>query len=160
MYFAVGYQRLPFAVKSDEVDNAAAIWILNPVEWNRAALQHLSYDKGVLSVKDDVLKGYAPNSKDTLMNNVPLALWGTHNSQRIVAQRGTFTIFGKSVSPMEQLLETHPFPQSALTKVRLPYGARLELRKAMFSMGFTDSMVFPSLDGLGTEISRIFQFED
>src|SRR5438477_92105 len=64
----------------------AVVWVLNPRAWNSKALAHLSFQGSVLSVSDVQLSGYAPTTNLTVMNSEPVALYGVHNSPRIVAQ--------------------------------------------------------------------------
>ena len=92
------------------------------------------------------------------MNIHPVALLGTHNSARIVAQRGVFTIFGKNTSPMEKVFEDNNFPANCLTKLILPKEKIDEISKALFAIGFLDSVIFPDLPGLAKEIKRTFGF--
>jgi len=80
----------------------ATLWILDPVAWNRHALRHISYAGGVLTPDDDALKGYRPTPGFTGMQNLPVAIYGAHNSPRIVAQQGVFTVFGREASAMEE----------------------------------------------------------
>ncbi len=42
--------------------NSAAVWILDPVHWNKMALRHVSYSGEPLAAGDDLLKGYSPSS--------------------------------------------------------------------------------------------------
>lgn len=86
----------------------ATVWILDPVAWNKHALQHLGFDRGILSPGDEVLQSYKPLTRFTDMNVFPVAIYGAHNSPRIVAQRGAFTIFGKSTKSMEEIRYSTP----------------------------------------------------
>ena len=138
---------------------SAVVWVLNPVSWNRHALSHQSYDGDVLAPGDGPLKGYKPTESFAGMTNYPVAIYGAHNSPRIVAQRGVFTIFGQITSPMEQLYETYSFPTGCLTKFILEASCIGAMREAILRHGVTESVVFPDLDGLAQEIRRTFEFE-
>ena len=102
--------------------NSAAVWILNPVKWNKAALTRLSYTGEPLSTGDEPLKGYSPRATPAETPTLPVAMYGTHNSARIVAQQGVFTIFGTNRAPMEDLAQTGAFPSGALFRVIVPPG--------------------------------------
>lgn len=161
---------LYFAVTSAEFDRTntgrlefgapAAVWVLNPAIWNRHALAHQSYDGGPLTTGDDELKGYQPRHTFEGMNKTPVALFGAHNSPRIVAQRGVFTITGQNVSAMEEVFRAGTFPNDCLTQIVLPRRFLPSLRKAILDHGVTESAVFPDLEGLAMEIRRTFGFED
>ena len=136
-----------------------AVWVLDPVIWNRHALRHQSFDGGVLSQDDEALKGYRPTGDFRSMNVLPVALYGSHNSPRIVAQRGVFVALGQKTSSMANLYVSHSFPEGCLFKLIINSKYIGEIRKAISRHGITDSVVFPDLDGLAKEIRRSFGFE-
>ena len=92
------------------------------------------------------------------MNTDPIALYGVHNSRRIVAQRGVFVVFGTDVHPMERIYSLSDYPPPALTKLNIPAEKVGDLLKALTSIGVTDSAVHPDLDGLAKEMKRAVGF--
>jgi len=140
-------------------NNPAAIWVLNPIAWNRHALRYESFDQGVLSTSDEQLKGYIPIEQFSTMNKFPVSLYGAHNSPRIVAQRGVFVIFGECMSPMEEIYKLENFPTNCLLKITLNKTVLPKMRKTILNHGITESVVFPDLEGLSKEIRRLFNFE-
>jgi hypothetical protein len=160
LYFAV--MSAPFKTKKNgelQFATDAAVWVLDPIAWNRKSLQHQSFDGGVLTPGDEALKGYKPAPSYSGMFNHPVGLYGAHNSSRIVAQRGVFTIFGQNTEPMELVCQKHKFPVDCLVKIILRQGELLTIRKSLLKHGVTESVVFPDLDGLAREIRRNFGFE-
>jgi hypothetical protein len=159
LYFALsghadGYDKGVPHYRSD-----AAVWVLDPVEWNRKALEDIGWSGEVLSPPDDPpLSGYEPFQAPTMIRNHPVAIYGTHNSYRIVAQRGVFVIFGKGLLPMEETYQNLKFPDDTLLKIRIPRGRIHAIMKSLADIGVTDSVVFPDLDGLAKEIRRYFGF--
>jgi hypothetical protein len=139
-------------------ESQAAIWMLDPVEWNHHALKHMSFDSGVLSPGDEAIKGYGPTPKFSGMHNQPVALYGAHNSARIVAQQGVFTIFGRESKPMEQVFRDDDFPVKCLTQFIIPRSVISRMRTSLLNHGITESVVFPDLEGLAREIKRVFGF--
>lgn len=140
-------------------ESSAIVWILDPIVWNRHALSHQSFDGGVLTPDDDALKGYRPVPKFVNMHNHPVALYGAHNSARIVAQQGVFMVFGRNAAPMERVVVTEGFPKECLTKVTVGRSHVADMRRSMLNHGITESVVFPDLEGLAREIKRVFGFE-
>jgi hypothetical protein len=136
----------------------AAVWILAPTVWNRKALEHMSFAGGILSVDDDEARGYAPETGGSLMNNLPIAIYGAHNSPRIVAQRGVFTVFGKDYQSMESMYSLAGFPDESLVKITVPVGALEALHTSILQVGFTSSVVYPDLDGLARELRWEFGY--
>lgn len=156
LYFAVAWR--PHGGPPPE--GAAAIWILDPAAWNQCVLAQSSYKGGPLSIDDDVFSGYDPAPSGPTRRD-PVAIYGTHNSARIVAQRGVFTIFGHNADPMEDVFQSNDsFVPRGLIKVHLPAGNRADLREGLFSIGITHSVVWPDLDGLARDIKRELGFDD
>ncbi len=137
----------------------ATVWVLNPREWNRHALKHVRFEGSVLTPDDDALKGYKPVPRFAGMHNQPVALYGAHNSGRIVAQQGVFTIFGRDTTPMEKVFVQGGFPGRSLMKISIPKSVISSLRAAVLGHGITESVVFPDLEGLASETRRVFGFD-
>jgi hypothetical protein len=136
----------------------AAVWVLDPVKWNRHSLNHQSFSGGILTPSDDSIKGYKPAPVYDGMNNHPVALYGAHNSPRIVAQKGAFTIFGQNLVPMEEAFSKENYPIGCLTKIKLSSQALPLIRKSILEHGITESSIYPDLVGLASEIRRSFRF--
>jgi len=136
----------------------AAVWVLDPAAWNRKALDEISYEGTVLSSEDEELRGHEPARLPSLMKSEPVAMYGTHNSARIVAQRGVFMVFGKRMDDMEKTHTDHGYPSDSLIKLVIPVTHIESVLAAVIGSGITDSVVFPDLDGLAREIKRHFKF--
>ncbi|MFZ3290408.1 MAG: FRG domain-containing protein [Telluria sp.] len=137
----------------------AAVWVLEPISWNRHALNHQSYDGEILVTKDTELKGYQPAESFAKMNNHAVAMFGAHNSPRIVAQRGVFTIFGQNVASMDDAFDTAGFPATCLIKILIDKTLIYNMRQSLLSYGITESAIYPDLEGLSLEMRRSFGFE-
>lgn len=138
----------------------AVVWLLDPEAWNRSALSHLSYGGGPLSQGDEALKGYSPVTAVGGMSKYPVALYGAHNSARIVAQQGVFTIFGRERTSMDKLRKAQEFSGNELRVVSIPRASIAGVRRSLLRHGITESVVFPDLEGLARETTRYFGFED
>lgn len=135
----------------------AAIWMLNTELWNSKVIS--PYWKGrVVAIPDNPLEGYIPGTDLRKLAELPVAMAGLHNSPRIVAQRGAFTIFGHKNAPMEDLYSDHGFADNSLIRVVLPKDTLAELRASLFGIGYADSMIYPDLAGLAKEMKRHFGF--
>ena len=137
----------------------ACIWLLDPEQWNKHSVNLKSFPGSVLTTDDPNATGYKPVGNVTTMKSSPIALYGSHNSQRIVAQRGVFVCFGKDTRPMEVAYNLEGFPTDCLMKLVLRKGRLPHMYEALRRQGITDSVVFPDLDGLAREIKREFSFE-
>ena len=139
-YFAV--MDAPYETgKKDKLKfpNTAVVWILDPTEWNLRAV-----DEGSILTPDDTeIRAYRPCHDHRMINKHPVAIYGSHNSPRIVAQRGVFVIFGAELMPMEKTYEKENFPTDCLVKVILKRRLLAEMRTSILDHGITESVVFP-----------------
>ncbi|MBO6740975.1 MAG: FRG domain-containing protein [Phycisphaerales bacterium] len=138
--------------RSFETD--AAVWVLDPMLWNQAVLASQSYEGGVLSTEDDAVRTYSQLDDIPNMQTLPVCIFASHNSARIVAQRGTFTVFGKGLEPMEKSFVSEKLPAAALCKIKVRKSKIATLQRQLVNAGYTDSMLYPDLDGLAREIKR------
>ena len=132
--------------------------MLDPVAWNRGALSDISYTQGILDPNREQVKSYSPEADLDERKNLPVTIYGTHNSPRIVAQRGMFALFGKSVDPMEKSFAENAFADGALVKVIIDKSKRDKIAHSLFRKGVSDSTIYPDLHGLSLELRRSFGF--
>lgn len=151
---------LSSATKNDNGDytDDAAVWILSPPKWNQCVFNNISYRGGAMSPSEATVGSYKPNTDAQFMHENPVAILGIHNSPRIVAQRGSFCLFGKSLTPMEAIYQNGIFEQDTLKKLVIPSSIIEELLDKLVWMGITDSVIYPDLEGLAKETKRLFGF--
>ena len=77
-------------------------------------------------------------------------MYGAHNSGRIVAQRGTFMVWGNDPQSLETLAAAEG---STLWRIQVD-GDRELLAQQLRHLGFSETMVFPELPALSAELSR------
>jgi hypothetical protein len=128
------------------------LWCVDPVRWNRATpfLSEFGREIQVLTTADEEYSdGFRPETKRK-RSKTPVAIYGAHNSNRIVAQRGTFFVWGNEPKPLEEIAG----PLSCdLHRVALS-GPREDLFEDLHRLGFGETMVFPELAYLARELSR------
>lgn len=152
---------LYFALASAKADsggnytNDAAVWVLFPKIWNEKALEDISISD-VLSPDDSLMTGYKPSSPRMRSNSV--AIYGNHNSARIVAQKGAFVLFGRDMVSMENVFTRDSYPTNCLRKLIIPAASIQPMLIALSRIGITDSVVFPDLEGLAKEIKRTYNY--
>ncbi len=153
LYFAL-------IAQANHPDKDAAVWMMSPLMWNSWVFEMAG--QGPLSVSNTRMKGYSTTDQEyDYVSRQCAAMYGIHNSRRIVAQRGVFIIFGSNIEPMENVYATESagrLDSLALTKLIIPKEAAPSLLKSITAMGFTDSVVFPDLEGLAREIKRANNF--
>jgi len=127
------------------------VWCIDPVHWNRSMPGLSEYGEAiqVMTTADDELEGYRPETTRRRSKS-PVAIFGAHNSDRIVAQRGTFMVWGAECKPLHEYCNSE---NELLWRISLR-GQREELFHDLESLGFSETMVFPELSSLATELSR------
>ncbi|MFQ4149745.1 FRG domain-containing protein [Arthrobacter sp. LAPM80] len=149
-----------FALNSKAKDREfASVWTLNPTKWNQKVFEFQSYRGGIMSISDLQLLGYKPGAGATSMNTMPAAIYGTHNSPRIVAQRGAFTIAGSDLTALEET-EAARNVDGLLSRIVIMESEVPIMQKQLSQTGFTESMVFPDLPGLARELSSMEGFSN
>ena len=146
-----------------DLQNDAAVWVANPVSWNKYIMTQMRVER-IFSPGEDALKGFVPPTPTTTLrradrNTIPVFMNGTYNSPRIVAQRGGFSIFGTDVVPMEEVFTNSTvLPNDCLVKLVIPKEYVESLLNSITSLGITDSVIYPDMEGLGKETKRYFGF--
>ena len=158
LYFAVTAAPYNIVNGHIEYDEDAAVWVIDPCAWNEKVLESIQWKDGILSPSDSGLDGYVLRSDIKLMRQEPSNMYGTHNSSNMVVQCGVFTIFGTSLSPMEEMYASGDFLKDCLMKLEFPKDKIAGLIDSMLRIGYTDLIVSPSLEGLANEIKRIYGY--
>lgn len=144
-----------FALESSAHGHAGdcnpAVWCVDPVAWNRSTPVLLEYGTSiqVLTTADEELEPYQTNS-NRKRNKSPVAIFGAHNSERIVAQRGNFFVWGNETRSLEEVAVDL---KVTLWKLELT-GPPADLARDLRLLGFSETMVFPELTYLARELTR------
>lgn len=128
------------------------LWVLDPVGFNRknSRLDGMGDSISVLATTDPVIDPWSPGTEPTIFAPWPIAIWGTHNSARIVAQQGTFTVAGKELAP----LEVCPAAVEHDTLERITIDCdRQEIFASLRLLGITQAVVFPGLPGIAADLT-------
>lgn len=155
LFFALKYAKRN---SRKSFSSEAIVWMVDPDEWNNETLKNQGYQGGILNTDAHQLNPFKPDSTFPDNPQYCLAIYGAHNSSRIVAQRGSFFIFGAPGYPMEETYRTH-VNTDCLHKIVIEKDNIEKILKELLNSGITESVVFPDLEGLAKEIKREFGFE-
>jgi hypothetical protein len=146
---------LYFALKEDN----PVVWMLNPLELNELSCVSPSpvrefplvwhNPEGVLNPAFENLRGAW--EQDGPGVPLPLAIHPTYVHPRLRSQRSCFTIHGKRKGGLDTLV-----PKSILRRYVVDPTYRQSMFRDVALLGITDSVVFPDLDGLATELKKRF----
>lgn len=137
----------------------AAVWCLDPVGWNDHTFARANPPNSVLTVDENRLTYYRSPPDIELLREPPVAIYAPHNNPRIVAQSGTFTIFGSSTVGMEELWRSAGYPAQSLVKIIISQAHSEAMLSKLTRAGYTHSKIFPDLDGLAVELRRLTGFD-
>lgn len=144
---------LYFALSSSKDGEDACVWMLDPIKWNQRALNNVNLDR----IPDATMKQameFLRNPGDDFSPSDPIAIFGNHTNPRVTAQRGTFLMFCKSPEIMEKKI----YADDCLKCFCIKNEHKASLYEKLLSIGYTHSVVYPDLSGLGTEIKTSFGF--
>jgi hypothetical protein len=131
------------------------VWVLDPVQLNRrnSRLDGYGDTLGILATSERAIQSWQPGTEETQFAPWPVALYGTHNSPRIVAQQGTFTVAGKENRPVDNVPAAIDH-DDVLEKYVLECSHR-DLFRDLRILGVTRAAIYPDLASLGADISTM-----
>ncbi len=153
---------LHFALKEKE----SVVWMLNPLELNYIAHEHLANEYRNPLRREFPLPWHPSQGqvKNGAYENIrgaweydregvalPVAVHPTYVHSRLRAQRSCFTIQGKQKKGVNRLV-----PDSILKCYHVDPGSCPSMQRDLLLLGVTDSVAFPDLDGLASELTQRF----
>lgn len=137
---------LYFALRDATADERPAVWILHPGKLNERVG---GTDDRILLHSDLLARAYLPDEPEPVgLPRAPLAIQPPHNSRRITAQKGTFTLHGSERRP----LEGYDALSGYLHKIEIRRSAIEGIRWDLTGAGVTETSVFPELSSLCREL--------
>lgn len=108
--------------------------------------------------EDEMDKIYMPGSEEDFQKDPlptePLVLEFPHISRRVAAQRSRFMVFGTDPEWLRRLVGKS---DSRIREIRISAESIPTIQQDLRASGVTESVIFPDLDGLGREISQLWQ---
>ncbi len=152
IYFASDHDRA--RCECGQNDCWPTLWVLNPARFNQLNKRLAGMPVGILTPTPQdggPTDFWRPGVSEALFAPSPIAIYGTHNSVRIAAQQGTFTIAGKDLLPLEQSEAVDD-----ATPVLVKYTIKTDhqaLRAELRRLGVARSSVYPELPSLAVDIT-------
>jgi hypothetical protein len=137
---------LAFILHGDYHDTEdSALYVLDPIALNR-----LSGRDGVITVPEDKLFDYQTIywEKRPIQIEKPIAIRPSQVSDRIRAQKGTFTVFGTESAPFES------HASGCFRKVILPGAAKEEAREFLKWANLDEYTIYPDIVGMARHIKK------
>lgn len=136
----------------------AAVWVMDPVALNRnTQTEDYIYTVGLGGTMVD---SYLPaplkpqRLRDYPIPSKPIAIEAPLVNPRIVAQSGVFTVHGKDVRPISEIMKPENGPR--LYKIVIPSNRKGYILEELRAIGLTEYAVFKDLDTLCKELNRMY----
>lgn len=139
-------------------ESACAVWVLHPDIWNEAALAHQKAPRRIFGTSSTESQSYKTSTAYKVRNADAIGIEGIHNSPRIVAQQGVFTIFGATTSPLEEQFQSKNYPEEALSVITVATELIEKLRSEIINAGIIETTIYPDLEGLASRLRRELSF--
>lgn len=154
-----GLAALAFAVlfREDKTDKDrhygkdAVIWCLDPIKLNALARIGLAEPEKIPDISKELQIKTLYDFTSTVPT-YPVAITGPLNNERIVAQKGVFTLFPNS-APYQSLTEKEK-AEEFLIQFIIRNEFVSAVRKELGRMGMSESTLFPDLTHLAIELRR------
>lgn len=155
-----------FAIHSQSSESAKVpcVWVMDPVDLNEK--MHGSKEKFIsvpkISLKSEFnywlpdLCGPGIQAKTFRKgsrfadNKKPLAIYPSRYNDRIVAQRGVFTVHGSKKTELEQLLAG----TNRIDKILINPAQCTKLRDDLWALGISESALFPEPQSVAKDLKR------
>lgn len=148
---------LYFAVQTSTGKTDPAVWLMHPLELNRATTGCPEFPGGTDRVfvdRCDLAFGIRP----TAYARLPIAIFPPHVHPRMRAQRGCFTLHGTDAVGFEQIaMQTGLYEQGFFKKYRISRRYAGEILRDLRTLGVTHTSLFPDYDGLAVDLKRDFE---
>ena len=133
-----------FAVCNYKNTKDASVWVLNPWELNsdRSSVN----SRSILQPNDKDLINWLLDEDGKIKGEFPVAIRAAMNSNRIVGQKGIFTLFGEIDGSLDNLIY-------GCEEIIIQGDKKLDLLKELYEAGISYSTIFPEITGICQEIA-------
>jgi len=139
--------------KEDDDKKDLVVYCLNPEKLNEkiTAINHDTNNPiPFIGKEQEHIFGVGQNKT----NNLPIAIIGPLNNDRIIAQKGTFTLFPFK---LDKKIEDYEHKEEFLKSITLKTGRLYEMKKSLENLGFSYDSLFPGLDSIASTIVKPFK---
>ncbi len=137
---------LYFAVHEYKEPTDGMVWLLRPRKFNKLTINLKSIPSEHENKK--IFNNYL---KLPIKQALPMAIRSSFITERIISQKGFFTIHGSENISIESIQKANK-KTTFLKSVRIPFNNKVEILNQLAKAGISQSTLFPDLDGLSAEI--------
>lgn len=135
--------------KDEHSGKNAVVWCLNPIKFNEPVHFGNCEEEPIPNIiENTTVQQMYTNSARTKR---PIAILGSYNNERIIAQKGVFTLFPEQPSfSIDSLNDAEKY----LTKIIIQDNCVDEIAKELYFIGLNELSLFPGLESISKEIIR------
>ena len=129
----------------------AGLWCLDPIKLNRDFVKSLNPAEPIPNITDKSVKRIQIYEDESIPVDFPIAVYGPLNNERIVAQKGVFTLFPfKEKFKLEDVENSDKF----LLKILIKADKIDFIKEQLLVLGITENNIYPGLESIAKEIKR------
>lgn len=126
------------------------LWVLDPVALNQSNPRLDGMPVSILASSDLEAAPWEPGTLEAQFPPSSIAMYGTHNSLRISAQQGTFTVSGKDITPLEG---TAPASEPGVLMRIVVDLTHDQIRADLRTLGISPAVIYADLPSLARDIA-------
>lgn len=147
---------LYFAVANKDKSCDSCVWVLDPWSLNKCTIEAQTIPSSSSSIFNDYVLHLEIDPFDRkVKGKLPVALRPLQNNPRIIAQKGTFTVFGSNALPLDTYVKSAVTRKDPikLEKIVISKLSKKAILRQLILAGISEAVLFPDLDGLSRDIS-------
>lgn len=133
----------------------SSVWVLHPWSLNALSLGKKTIPTSSYPGLTEYTLGEPHLHNRKVVGHLPIAIRPIRNSARIVAQKGTFTVHGNHVMPLDKIIEEQNSKDGNkifLHSLTIDGGSKLKILKELYLAGISYSVLFPEVQGICNDI--------
>ena len=145
-----------FAVAGKDADCDSCVWVLDPWSLNKCTMGVQTIPSSAVAIFDDyVLHIETEPFVRKVKGKLPVALRPLQNNPRLIAQKGTFTVFGSNDLPLDIYVKSAAARKDPIKLERIIINKlhKKSILHQLILSAISEAVLFPDLDRLSRDIS-------
>lgn len=147
---------LYFALDSCDETQNACIWMLEPRRLNEISIGRYGFFPPPNDYYSHIAKKWEQSNEDEFANS--FSLYPVQNNNRMVAQRGVFTVQGNALKSLEEEFEGQLVKESALMCIEIAPEHIYDAKMFLELTGINYYSIFPDLSGLAKYLTKRYGY--
>lgn len=132
----------------------ACVWMIDPLDLNNISKKNKRLFRTDLldpeNADNDLVSSYI-NLKNTFSPHWPIAITTTYSNERILRQKGCFTLHHANKESIESIYRKAK--SNRIAKITISGKHRSTIKNQLLQSGISESSIYPDLEGLSRELN-------